>query len=126
MSSPSIDPAITRLLAAIGSGITASDSVAGLMLRLVHRVSVLERTVQTQAAALQKLARPAPLVADAAPPPPNGHGGPMGGPVRKPPERPPGCPPQGTMGRRDAYPHRTGPNKFINSYAIDSDFDDGP
>jgi hypothetical protein len=116
MSPASIDPAITRLLAAIGSGITASDSVAGLMLRLVHRVSVLERTVQTQAAALQKLARPAPLAADAAPPPPNGHGGgPVSAPVRKPPGRPPE--------RRDAYPRRIGPDKFIASYSIDPDFD---
>jgi hypothetical protein len=120
VSSAPVDPVIIRLLTAIGTGTTVSDSVGALLLRLVNRVGALERAVQAQSAVLQKLSRPAALVADAASPPPNGTA--VRGPVGRPPQGTMGRPP-GPAGRRDAYPRRVGPDKFIASYAVDPDFD---
>jgi hypothetical protein len=58
MSLPSspVDPGIARLLDAIGNGATASDSTAALLLRLVNRVAILERTARDHDLKIQKLA----------------------------------------------------------------------
>jgi hypothetical protein len=118
MPSATIDPAVARFVVEVSRGAASlPDSIAALLIRAVARITQLERAVQQQAVKLAALEKTKPpLVTDAAPPP---NGGPVSGPVRKPPGRPP----QGTMGRRDAYPHRIGADKFISSCTVDSDFD---
>ena len=128
MSSPVVaDPVVAQFIERVAAGANAAaDSVAGLVLRLVGRVTTLEQRLETQdgkIAKIDKLARQ-PKLARTPPPTLVKTGIDMdGNPVRIEHKirRPRGRP----KGARDRYPRRAGSvPPAPSSYLIDSGFDD--
>jgi hypothetical protein len=134
MPSSATDPGVLRLLDAIAAGTTAADSVGALVLRLVQRVSLLERTSQQHAQQLDKLAKEPQIPwALAEAPKPKAVGVDMPAPgetmtgidatgasVRISTPRPRGRPP----GRRDSHPRRK-PIAVVPTWSHREDLDVG-
>jgi hypothetical protein len=113
MSSPTNDAAISRLLDAIGSGVTARDATGNLLLRLCNRVGALEKLTAQQGKTIDRLAKE-PRVPWSVPPaekPMTGIDAASGAPVKIEPRRAVGRPP----GRRDSRPRRTTGRKLVGS-----------
>jgi hypothetical protein len=128
---PSIvtDPAVIRFIETVNNGVdTAADSIAGLVLRLVGRVSTLEKAVEAQAARLKQVdklarARRAPVAPLA--PIMTGIDVATGAPIRVQPKRSRGRP----LGSRDTYqrPSRARHHNLqaeVSSNLVDDDWDD--
>jgi hypothetical protein len=108
MPSTAVDPGIARVIKAIGEGVTASDSIASLVLKILNRVNSLEtiaRQSNRRLDLLEKIPRSSwTTLAPATPKPMTGIDVATGAPVRIEPtiHRPVGRP----KGKRDSTKRR--------------------
>jgi hypothetical protein len=119
------DPAIARVINAIGEGATASDSIAGLLLRVLHRVTSLEtvaRQVDRRLDLLEKNPRVPWSMAEPVTRALTGIDTATGSPVRIEPRRPVGRP----QGRRDSRKRKPRGSELFHKedLLVDNGFDD--